>query len=174
MTLEHDGSHPSGLRVPGSYGPSLGVCDSDHKPVWCTLAIALPIHAQPFKRKHSEKVRRQHGPSGAGQCACPPSLAHRHEHSREACKLLSVSHTLVALLLLEAAVCLPHPSYFATFGSCCLAYTPVSTSQAYEPLSHLSDEHMHSKKVPRHMLPNRAVLHGSGAGPGWGSVAWVR
>ncbi len=46
-----------------AYGTALGVCDSDHKPVWCKLQLQLPAYVQQQKRRMSEQVR---GCAGAG------------------------------------------------------------------------------------------------------------
>eukprot|EP00983_Pelagomonas_calceolata_P052407 1142841-Pelagomonas_calceolata.AAC.11 len=40
-----------------AYGAAMGVCDSDHKPVWCKLQLQLPAHVQQQKRRMSEQVR---------------------------------------------------------------------------------------------------------------------
>lgn len=50
-------SHQGGLGGPACYGTALGVVDSDHKPVWCRLAVQLPAYDQERKRWHSEQVR---------------------------------------------------------------------------------------------------------------------
>ncbi|KAF5835728.1 Endonuclease/exonuclease/phosphatase [Dunaliella salina] len=39
-----------------AYGAAMGVCDSDHKPVWCKLQLQLPAHVQQQKRRMSEQV----------------------------------------------------------------------------------------------------------------------
>lgn len=52
-----------------SYGTALGVCDSDHRPVWCSLQVLLPAYEQLRKRRVGEKVgggRGQGGGAGAG------------------------------------------------------------------------------------------------------------
>jgi hypothetical protein len=54
----------------GAYGAALQVCDSDHKPVWCTLQVQLPAHVQQQRRQHSEQVSRSEGVQGQVSAEC--------------------------------------------------------------------------------------------------------
>lgn len=42
---------------PQAYGTELAVCDSDHKPVFCELGLALPAYVQEQRRRTSMQVR---------------------------------------------------------------------------------------------------------------------
>ncbi|GFH30035.1 inositol polyphosphate phosphatase, partial [Haematococcus lacustris] len=55
-------SHPKDMAAaalmrlrpgPDSYGCCLDVCDSDHKPVYASLELLLPVPNQELQRKHS-------------------------------------------------------------------------------------------------------------------------